>query len=947
MNRIKQRAMLLALCITMLAGVVQAGGAEEKLTVAGLLLEKRPETGYAAYADRYSGQDRVQDVLYAGEAVLVSPGMPVDVTVTVDADGFYYPQLSYVMVGDNILSNSFALLVDGEMPFDEASMLTLDTYWTQKDTFDVDRYGNEVITMPQKYRGEISCALRDKMGYYADGFGLYLTGGEHTLRFSCSEGAFELRSITAAGEQPYDAPASGMPQGHGLIQIEAEHVLFRSSPNIRPASAYAASLSPAAGEHRAINHIEEASYDAAGDLLVYAFEVEQAGFYALALHMTQTALPNYQVYRTIRIDGCLPSEDFRNAAFGYYPGFEYAAVQTENGDTAYIYLTEGTHTLSLRSSIDPMRPALELLSMISDEMSALTLEISKMTGGNSDKYRDFNLASYGFEVRADLNRWMDEIGTAYAYLNALAEKSNPGALSNLSLSIDKLRVLEKKPNDLPKKLSLFSQGSSSAGGAIINTVTELASSPMGLDSICFYMQEEDLPKPLSTGDRLNAAVTRFADSFQDQNYEATGSVEGRLQVWVNRPRQMLEIIQRMTDTDFTAKTGIAVDFSIMPDESKLILAKASGSAPDVALSVTTSRVYELAVRGALVDLRQFDTFKTVAKRFPAGLLIPAACNEGLYALPETFSFNVLFYRKDILESLGLEIPDDQEEVLALLPSLHRYGMNYNNFVANSIGYKGFGTTMPYIFQSGGRLYEKGNIKTLLGQQETLDGLRNLTDSFIYYDMDFEVASFYQSMRDGTLPIGTGDLFTFTQLLNAAPELSGKWGIALYPGIRDENGEVQRWISGAAQSDLIFSSSQMLQEAWQFLDWWMSDEVQTEFAYTLQATLGNEYIWTGANMNAFAQAPLPAEYRDVIVEQAAWIYETPRVPGSYMVEREISNAIYSVVNDGENLRQALDEAVKRIDKEVERKLEEFGWLKDGTLTVSFSVPDLDEIKGWLE
>ena len=51
-------------------------------------------------------------------------------------------------------------------------------------------------------------------------------------------------------------------------------------------------------------------------------------------------------------------------------------------------------------------------------------------------------------------------------------------------------------------------------------------------------------------------------------------------------------------------------------------------------------------------------------------------------------------------------------------------------------------------------------------------------------------------------------------------------------------------------------------------------------------------------------------------------------------------LYSGVNaDGtgankswtENLRSALDEAIKRIDRELERKLEEFGRLVDGKLT----------------
>ncbi len=902
---------------------------------------------YAEYILQHEQQPLGQS-LYVSEGMTLEPGDSVTLEITAEQTGLYYPVLTYAMTGDNILSSAYSLQLDGQSPYQEAAMLTLDTLWTQDDEFDLDRYGNEVLSMPEKYREKITCGLRDKMGYYSDGLGLYLTAGAHTLTLTCHEGAFTLYEIAAKAAGTVPEKTDGQLQGDACITLEAELVDYRSSPNIRPASNQSIDLTPMAGTNHAINHIEEASYDQVGDLLVYEFEAEEEGWYGLALHAMPSTLANFPVYRTILIDGELPSEAFRNARFEYSSAYRYASVRNDDGSPALVYLTKGPHTVSLRSSVDPLRTQLTEMTRITEEISALALEITKMAGGNTDKYRDFNLDSYGFHVRDDLNKWIGELEGILAELVALSGKDEvPGALTNLQVVINTLKQLEKRPNDLPKKLGMFSQGTSSANAMLIETITNLSTSPMGLNSLCFYMDESVLPEAASMSQRVSSAAEQFVASFRQQSYEAGGDSEGKLQVWVNRSRQMLEILQRMADTEFTPKTGIEVEFSIMPDESKLVLANASGKAPDVALSVSSGRVYELAVRGALTDLRGFDTFKEVASRVPAGLLIPGACNEGMYAIPETFSFTVLFYRKDILASLGLEVPNTHEEVLGMLPVLHRYGMNYNNFAANSIGYKGFGVTTPYIFQAGGKLYEPGNIRTLLGSQESLEGLQTLTDSFIYYDMDFEVASFYQAFRDGTLPIGTGDLFTFNLLLNAAPELSGKWGIALYPGVEDENGQVQRYISGAAQSDMIFASSDMKEEAWQFLDWWMSDEIQKEFAYTLQATLGNEYIWTSANVNAFAAAPIQTEHRDVIVEQMQWIYETPRVPGSYMVEREISNAIYAVINDGDNLRQALDKAVTRIDKEVERKLEEFGWLENGELVVNFSVPDLEEIKGWLK
>lgn len=76
----------------------------------------------------------------------------------------------------------------------------------------------------------------------------------------------------------------------------------------------------------------------------------------------------------------------------------------------------------------------------------------------------------------------------------------------------------------------------------------------------------------------------------------------------------------------------------------------------------------------------------------------------------------------------------------------------------------------------------------------------------------------------------------------------------------------------------------------------------------------------------------------------WIQETPRIPGTYMVEREISNAYVEVAINGETLRTSLDEAVKRINRETRRKLQEFGYLdNEGNVIKEYTVPNIDMVK----
>ena len=935
------------LCALLLILPLHAVG--EELTQ--LYLERSSKNDYAAYlasAGEIAAVSESMKLYEAETGAALAEGEQLTFTVSVPEDVFGYPVLTYAMTGNNILDNGFTLMVDGELPYAECSTLTLDSLWTQSGEFSKDRYGNEVVSMPVKSYEVTSCRLMGKAGMYSKGMGLYLTAGEHEITIICREGPFKLYSMTLEGELPVLDAAQGAPRGSALITLQAERVPVRNNPNIRPLADYDMRLMPYSSDKKVINHIEDTSYKYPGDVLTYTFTVEQAGHYAMALRLRQSELANFPVYRTVLIDGMIPGPAFENAEFSYALQFENQTIVDAEGNPAYLYLTEGEHTLTLLTSVDPLRPSLQLLQTISDEIADLSLQITKITGGNTDFFRDFALEDFDFHIAEDLNRWIGELTVVRAELGKIAHaEGRVGALSSLDMAIQALEQLAKEPDNLPKKLALFSPGSSSARGFLISTVENLSTSPVGLDAIYLYTDEALLPKNPNFLEQAADTAGRFVASFTDESYVADNADESKLQVWVNRPRQYLEILQRMADTTFTPRTGIEVEFSIMPDESKLILANASGAAPDVALGVSTTRVYDLAVRGALKNLREYEDFGTVGKWFPTGLLMPAVCDDGMYALPETFNFYVLFYRKDILESIGLEVPNSYEEVLQMLPTLHRYGLNYNNFVANAVGYKAFSITTPFLYQNGAVLYEDGDLHVQLDSEAAIEALKVMTDSFVIYDMDFEINSFYQSFRDGTLPIGTSNYAMYNLVMNAAPELADKWGIALYPGMTDENGEVQRWTSGMEQSCFIFDNTNMPQESWQFLSWWMSEEIQTEFAFNLQSTLGNEYMWNSANMAAYMNSPWPAEHKKIIAEQMGWIYETPRNPGSYMVERELSNAVNAVCLEGQNLRAALDEAIKRIDRELERKLEEFGRMKDGQLTEPFIVPDINTVKEWLE
>ena len=63
----------------------------------------------------------------------------------------------------------------------------------------------------------------------------------------------------------------------------------------------------------------------------------------------------------------------------------------------------------------------------------------------------------------------------------------------------------------------------------------------------------------------------------------------------------------------------------------------------------------------------------------------------------------------------------------------------------------------------------------------------------------------------------------------------------------------------------------------------------------------------------------------------------------MLERELSNAFVKAAIDGEDIRSTLDGAVKRINRETERKLEEFGFMKDGKVVKEYVVTTIERVR----
>ncbi|MFW6319662.1 MAG: extracellular solute-binding protein, partial [Bacillota bacterium] len=392
------------------------------------------------------------------------------------------------------------------------------------------------------------------------------------------------------------------------------------------------------------------------------------------------------------------------------------------------------------------------------------------------------------------------------------------------------------------------------------------------------------------------------------------------------------------------ETGVRVKFSLMPDESKLILANAANVGPDIAMGTQVNLAYNLALRDSVHDLTSFSDFDEFVEMYKQpGALMPFIHDEGIYGLPETQNFNIMFYRKDIFEAMDLELPNTWDEALTLLPDLQRFGMNFFIPLAYADSYKTTDTTVPFIYQFNGPLYEEDGLSTSIDSDRSIKAIELMTDLFTVYGLPMQVPSFYHQFRYGTMPIGIGDFGVYVQLSHAAPEIKNMWGIHLVPGIEQEDGSINRETTGVGHGMMILKNSEKKDDAWEFLKWWMQTDVQIEFEQTMTMTLGSEYMWNSANLEAFEHASWPEADKAVLLEQWEQLRNVPNSPSSYMLERELSNIWNKIVLSGEPVREAVDDSVLVINREMERKNYEFGYMdRYGNKIRSYPIPTLEWI-----
>ena len=336
-----------------------------------------------------------------------------------------------------------------------------------------------------------------------------------------------------------------------------------------------------------------------------------------------------------------------------------------------------------------------------------------------------------------------------------------------------------------------------------------------------------------------------------------------------------------------------------------------------------------------------------------------------YGLPYTIDFPMLFYRKDIFVELGLDVPETWDDVEGIIRALSENQMEM-----------GFSQAMTqiYMYQSGIEWFESsdnykeyypnpeaedltpGNhnreylrtvgIATNLDSNGALDAFQRMTEWFTLYGEPVSY-DFANRFRTGEMPIAIAAYSTYNQLKVFAPEIAGLWEFVQLPGVErtgvNDKGETVTYIDhstpGTPQAVMMMkdaaddidpetqdvTDSKKAQNAWAFLQWWVSKSSQEKFGQEQVALMGTAAKFNTANVDALLGQSWTAQEKTNLEQQFASLKGTPMSPGNYIVARFTNFAFYNVVDDGEVASEAMRGYVDDIDHELSRKRAEYNFL----------------------
>ena len=856
-------------------------------------------------------------------------------TVEVKTAGMYQLDMEYQAIDYTNKNIELSLKIDGEHPFKEADEFAFSRYFIDVtvegsslpgvtgERFTTDEDGNELTPQYAEQFIWQTASFSDFEGMQTMPFRFYLSEGTHTIEIGAIREPLYISKLMFIQPDSLVNYEDIAPSKDELDEVEdvyvehqAENALGKADPSSRPTADYSSpATKPYVPLKATMNAFGGEVWKYANQWVEWEVEVPQDGYYKLGVKFKQAYVRGLFTSRQILIDGEVPCEELQSVRFAYDSGWQIMEIG-EKDEPFYFYLTKGKHTIRMNPTLNELSEVLSSISESQENLNALYRKIIMITGTNPDPYMDYDLVR---DVPNIVNILKSEANLLYSHaanLEQVIGKTGSTAATIYTLA-DQLKEFSERPSRIAKNLTTYKENIS----ALSSWLLTIKEQPLQLDYIYLASADQEAPEAdASWWEKLwHLCVQVYGSYTMDYATLGDDSEEG-ITVWVYGGRDQANLVKRLVDEKFYKETDIPVNVQLVT--VGLINAVMAGYAPDVSL---TGDAINLGLRGALQPLEKLEGWDEVRSWFPDTAFDGFEIEGHYYAVPTTLTYDMMFYREDILEDMGLEVPDTWEDLFVIAPILQHNNME--------IGLPGQTVFDMLYTQNGGSYYNEDRSELLINNDIGYNAFKTWVSYYAEYGFSLYKDD-YNRFRTGEMPITITEYTMYNKLKVAAPEISGLWTVAPIPGtLNEETGEVVRTQCGACGGVVIpraavKDSPKVLANAWEFVKWWTGAETQAAYGNDIEALLGTAARHTPANIEAFANLAWSKSEVETFAKQRKDVLVRPGAPGDYYVSRNIQNAFSATYLRGEDAREMLTYWTNETNREIKRKREEFG-LDDGT------------------
>ena len=907
------------------------------------------------YSKEKSNGVHVENNYRGKNVVFTEEESSVSWKVNVPESGFYNISIEYVAVPSRNVNMERIFYINGQMPFTGADTLAFFRLWQDGGPIKYDNRGNSIRpTQVEKFEYQ-TVYLKSDLGYEVDPYKFYFEKGENEISLEATSEPMAISAITLCTVKTYDtyeqylAKMPRKPESFEKknisVKVQGEDSVVRSDPSLFARYDRSSAITePYSTKQTIFNYTGGDSWKIPGQWIEWDFEVPEDGWYTVSIKARQFFQRGYVACRSVYIDDEIPVDALKSVGFKYGSDWQFKTLSDNDGKPYQFYLNKGKHTLKMEATLGETGRVIQSLQDSVYRLNLIYRTILVLTGTMPDLNRDYEIQKvYPQEVEAMLLESRRLYKLIDEFVAITGEKSNQ--ISPAETLAIQLEQFYKHPDKITRGFINFK-----------DNITTLASSMLAmtetkLDVDYFVVQaagDKIVPDQSNFFKNVRHEVSSFVNSYLYDS-SSLGSVykkgsDNLIEVWIVTGRDQSQVLKNMIDDSFTVQSGINVNVKLIKPES-LLNAVVAGNGPDVVISTYQSQPVDYALRNANVNLRRFKDCDEVLSQFMPSSYKPYEYNGGVFALPEQQTFNLMFYRKDILEQLNLKVPDTWEELIEILPTLQ------GNNLTIGVPYPAAATVAPdmtsfysMIYQNGGQLYSDDGSKSVIDSEAGIAAFKTYTGLYNSYGIPI-IYDFMSNFRTGNMPIGIANYTTYNTIVVGAPEIRGLWDFTYLPGVKEADGNINR--SNAAGGvctmmikpgktlddfdgqtpdektlKIVMKNEERMNNSWEFMKWWVSSDVQVRFGREMEALLGASARYATANREALRQLAWNSKQIKILEESMQQTVGVPEVPGSYYTPRHVANSTRRVINDKDDARETLIDYTRKINEEISRKRQEF-------------------------